>query len=44
MAENKPRAPKQTKSFGGQETTPTGGLIRTGVRGKGADQRKVEKR
>ena len=44
MAENKPRAPKQTKSFGGQETTPNGGLIRKGVRGKGADQRKVEKR
>ena len=43
MAE-KPRAPRQTKSFGGQETTPTGGLIRKGVRGKGADQRKVEKR
>ena len=44
MAEKKPRAPGQRKSFGVQETTPTGGLIRKGVRGEGADQRKVEKR
>ena len=44
MAEKKPRAQGQRKSFGVQETTPTGGVIRRGVRGEGADQRNVEKR
>ena len=44
MAEKKSRAPGQRKSFGIQKTTPTGGVIRKGVRGEGADQREVEKR
>jgi hypothetical protein len=44
MAEKKRRAPGQRKIFGVQETTPTGGVIRNGVRGEGADQRNVEKR
>ena len=44
MAGKKSRAPGQRKSFGVQETTPTGGVIRKGVRGEGADQRNVEKR
>ncbi len=40
MAEKRPRASGQRGSFGGQKTTPNGGLIRTGVRG----EREVEKR
>ena len=40
----KSRGPGQRKSFGVQETTPNGGVIRKGVRGEGADQRNVEKR
>ena len=43
-SEKKARGPGQRKSFGVQETTPTGGVIRKGVRGEGADQRNVEKR
>ena len=44
MAEKRPRASGQRGSFGVQETTPTVGVIRKGVRGDGADQRNVEKR
>ena len=44
MAEKRSRASGQGKIFGVQETTPTGGVIRKGVRGDGADQRNVEKR
>ena len=44
MAEKKRRAPGQRKFFKVQETTPTGGVIRKGVRGEGADQRNIEKR
>ena len=43
-AEKKSRTPGQRKSFGVQETTPTGGVIREGWRGEGADRREVEKR
>ena len=44
MAEKRSRASGQGKSFGGQKTTPTGGVIREGWRGEGADRREVEKR
>ena len=44
MAEKRPRASGQRGSFGGQETTPNGGVIREGWRGEGADQRIVVKR
>ena len=44
MAEKRSRASGQGKSFGGQKTTPKGGVIREGWRGEGADQRNVVKR
>ena len=42
MAEKRSRG--RGKSFGGQKTTPKGGVIREGWRGDGADQRNVVKR